>query len=80
MKAVPIIQAVGTWKEKSSVFWVVGSNRKVYAPDFDNSFHFDCCIMLPICFRTMDLLFFLFHEKKLKKEYHMGSKMLNRMV
>ena len=47
---LPIIEAYGTWKGKSCVFWVYGNDMRVYAPYCEKMFSSCCTIMFPVCF------------------------------
>ena len=42
-------RATGTWKGKSSEFWVYGNDKVAYAPRYNKEFYHGCSIMLFVC-------------------------------
>ena len=42
---IPVAKAVGTWENKSCVFWVHGNNKVSYAVRYAKEFYHGCSIM-----------------------------------
>ena len=42
-------KATGSWKGKSSEFWVYGNNKVAYAPRYNKEFYHGCSILWRVC-------------------------------
>ena len=49
MKVIPMAKATGSWKGKSSEFWVYGNDKVAYAPRYNKEFYHGCSILLGVC-------------------------------
>lgn len=59
VRIIPIAKAVGTWKGKSSEFWVYGNDKVAYAPRYLKEFYHGCSILWRVCSnRGISLQFF----------------------
>ena len=45
VKVIPMAKATGSWKGKSSEFWVYGNDKVAYAPRYNKEFYHGCSIL-----------------------------------